>query len=79
VSDEDVQPSPETSPRVEVVETRSADPETIIQGVAAFGVLAGGVGGLLAGAAQWKESSGEHDSGGQQPQAESSPPSDEPE
>lgn len=75
MSDEKVQPSPETSPRGEVVERRSA--ETVIQGVEAVGLLAGGVGGLLAGAAQWKKSSGGDDQGGQAPQAEPPPVSAE--
>jgi hypothetical protein len=41
--------------REEQGEQRSIDPQTVIDGVTAYGLAAGGTGGLLAGAAKFKE------------------------
>jgi hypothetical protein len=81
MDEENAQPTHENPEQARdvVIEKRSVDAETIFQGMTAVGVLAGGAGGLLAGAAQWKDSGGGDAQDGQQPQADPQATPPEPE
>jgi hypothetical protein len=65
-----------TSDATEHGSVKRVDPQLVVDGVQALGVLAGGVGTAALGAAKLKEAFGTNDSGPPPPPPEQSPPPD---
>ena len=80
MSEESREPTPENSPPAEAPEIERRSLDLVFQGAEAFGVLAGGVGGLAAGVGKLKETFGTGTESSEPPPPASDAPasSDEP-